>query len=153
VGSSCAEGGRSGVILKYNLRHKGGSSVRLISIRVVIAVQFIIGVSGAVCQVNKDHAEEKSHLRMETPYGRAVFLEAHTLDRRQWRLDEGGIVRGGFTIHLSGNVVTKTDCSLPLQGASPVCLVLRADEAEYHEDTGQIEATGTMYVRFEPNSK
>jgi lipopolysaccharide assembly outer membrane protein LptD (OstA) len=130
--------------------------VRLISRGVVIAVQFIVGIPGAVCQGNKD-AGEKPHLRMETPYGKAVFLEAASLHQQDAAVKfstRGDWLRPHASIiYLRGNVVIKTDCSIPLQGASPVCLVLRADEAEYHEDTGQIEAIGAVRLRFEANSK
>ena len=44
------------------------------------------------------------------------------------------------TRSLSQNVVIKMDCFLPLQGSVPVCTVLRADEAEYNEETGEIQA-------------
>ena len=132
--------------------------MRITLMSVAIALQVTVGVPELVCQGSKD-AEERPHLRMETPYGKAVFLEASSLQQRdaavKSKAREDRFRPHSSIVHLRGNVVVKTDCSLPLRGAAaaPVCLVLRADEAEYHEDTGQIEASGTVRVKFEQNSQ
>ncbi len=56
------------------------------------------------------------------------------------------------TVHLTGSVVVKIPvCLASGENGKPVCdgfTVLRADEATYHEDTGEIEATGS--VRLTP---
>ena len=122
--------------------------MRLVSISVVIAVQCIIGAPGAMCQESKD--QPKPHMRIDTPNG-AIFLEASNLDRRKYKaLDT---LPSPPTIHLSGNVVIKTASCLPSEGPGPICLTLRADEAEYHEDTGELRASGAVRLRFEPSSK
>jgi lipopolysaccharide assembly outer membrane protein LptD (OstA) len=53
-------------------------------------------------------------------------------------------------VYLSGGVEIKTPVCLPVgQNGEPVCdgmMVLRADEAILHEDTGEIEAHGNVSV-------
>jgi lipopolysaccharide assembly outer membrane protein LptD (OstA) len=56
--------------------------------------------------------------------------------------------------HLSGAVEVKTPVCIPVApGTARACagfVVLRADRAEFHEDTGQIEASGNVRVTREP---
>jgi hypothetical protein len=124
--------------------------VRLLSTSVVIAVQFIIGAPAAMCQESKD--QPTPHMRIDTPNG-AIFLEASNLDRRREKHKPLDTLQYFPTIHLSGNVVIQTACSLPSEGPGPICLTLRADEAEYREDTGELRVSGAVRVRFEPSSK
>ena len=62
------------------------------------------------------------------------------------------IERGAYPsiVKLKGNVEIKTPVCLPVgkQGAT-VCdgdMIVHADEADFHEDTGQIEARGSVTV-------
>jgi lipopolysaccharide assembly outer membrane protein LptD (OstA) len=53
-------------------------------------------------------------------------------------------------IHLKGNVEIKTTTCIPVgRRRATVCegaMVLRADEADFHEETGEIEARGNVRV-------
>ena len=53
-------------------------------------------------------------------------------------------------IHLKGNVEIKTPVCIPVgQGGSSVCageMIVRADEAEFHEDSGEIQAQGNVQI-------
>jgi lipopolysaccharide assembly outer membrane protein LptD (OstA) len=59
-------------------------------------------------------------------------------------------------IHLKGSVEIKTPVCLHAgRGNALVCngsVVLRADEADFHEDTGQIEASGNVKVTREKST-
>jgi hypothetical protein len=74
--------------------------------------------------------------------GRGVSLAAQSIERG---------VEYPTVVKLIGNVEIKTPVCLPARkkGANMVCegaMVVRADNAEFHEDTGQIEAHGNVTV-------
>ena len=86
-------------------------------------------------------AQEQKHLTTAPLNGRQVSLTANE------------IVRVGnypATIHLTGGVQVKTPVCLPVgKNGQTVCdgyMLLRADEATYHEDTGEIQASGAVSV-------
>ena len=53
-------------------------------------------------------------------------------------------------IRLKGSVEIKTPVCLPVgKNGAPVCdgdMIVRSDEAEYHEDTGEIQAHGNVQI-------
>jgi hypothetical protein len=53
-------------------------------------------------------------------------------------------------IEMKGNVEIQTPVCLPVgKGRKLICdghMIVHADEAKFHEDTGEIEATGTVIV-------
>ena len=51
-------------------------------------------------------------------------------------------------IQLKGNVEIKTKTVVQDSPVSLMIMVVRADEADYHEDTGEIEARGTVRVDY-----
>jgi hypothetical protein len=58
-------------------------------------------------------------------------------------------------VHLQGNVEIRTCCvwnqsSGENSNVRSGYVILRADEADYHEDTGEIEARGTVRISFQP---
>src|SRR5579863_1712746 len=72
---------------------------------------------------------------------------------RQVRMTADEISRMGeypSAIHLKGGVEIKTPACLPVgKNGKLICdgvMILRADEATYHEDSGQIEAQGSVTV-------
>jgi hypothetical protein len=72
---------------------------------------------------------------------------------REVRMTADEIARMGeypSAIHLKGGVEIKTPACLPVgKNRELICdgvMILRADEATYHEDSGQIEAQGTVTV-------
>ena len=71
--------------------------------------------------------------------GRTVSLAALSIER-------GGSYPS--VIHLLGNVEIKTPVCIPV-GPKSVCdgeMILRADRAEFHEDSGKIDAHGDVTV-------
>lgn len=55
-------------------------------------------------------------------------------------------------VHLSGSVEIKTSVCVQTTSAGQVCdgyVVVRAEKAELHTDTGQIEASGNVRVTRE----
>ena len=133
-----------------------------------------IGLLSVLVQQAPCQGEEKGPLRVDTPEGKAIFLDASTIEQipvgkrklgmaslSDSKLAGHSIEAANFLayseqyrktanlIHLRGNVVIKMDCFLPLQGTLPLCTVLRADEAEYNEKTGEIKANGAVRVKLE----
>src|SRR5215472_8051943 len=58
-------------------------------------------------------------------------------------------------VHLHGNVEVRTCCvQLPASKENPnppsANMIIQADEADYHADTGEIEARGTVRISFLP---
>jgi hypothetical protein len=56
-------------------------------------------------------------------------------------------------IHLRGHVEVRTCCvQFPTSKPDPpkAYVIVRADEADYHGDTGEIEARGVMRISFQP---
>jgi hypothetical protein len=141
--------------------------MKLLFPAVVMALQLTVSVQQVLCQEFRvkggfTMVEEKRPLRVETSQGRAIFLEASTIVSQPARKLKVGTGKWSSfdqlwnqnsnpsLFHLRGNVVIKMDCFLPLQGPVPVCTVLRADEAEYNEETGEIKAGKTVRVKLEP---
>ena len=72
------------------------------------------------------------------PLGR-VTLEADSIKRQP---------SYPSVIQLKGNVEIKTKTVVQDSPLSLMIMVVRADEADYHEDTGEIEARGTVRVDY-----
>jgi lipopolysaccharide assembly outer membrane protein LptD (OstA) len=51
-------------------------------------------------------------------------------------------------LHLKGNVQIATKIVAQDAPLSLMIMVVRADEADYHEDTGEIEARGSVQVNY-----
>jgi hypothetical protein len=86
---------------------------------------------------------ELKHVIIPQPNGgRVVYLTALNIERG---------VEYPTVVKLSGNVEIKTPVCIPgpKKGANMVCdgdMVVHADEAVFHEDTGQIDAHGNVTV-------
>jgi hypothetical protein len=81
------------------------------------------------------------------------FITAPLSGGRMVRMSANDIERMGeypSPIHLKGGVEIQTPACLPIgKNRKLVCdgvMILRADEATYHEDSGQIEAQGSVTV-------
>ena len=105
---------------------------------VVCAVAFL---TLAIGQVNPP---EMKHIIIPQPNsaGRDVSLAALQIERG---------VEYPTVVRLSGNVEIKTPVCIPgrKKGDNMLCdgdMVLHADRAEFHEDTGQIDAHGDVTV-------
>ena len=94
----------------------------------------------AIGQVNPP---EMKHIVIPQPNGsRDVSLAAQQIERG---------VEYPTVVRLNGNVEIKTPVCIPSpkKGANMLCdgdMVLHADRAEFHEDTGQIDAHGDVTV-------
>ena len=65
---------------------------------------------------------------------------------------EDGPTRYNSLIHLRGNVEIRTCCTQPpgrSQTGPRAYMIIRADEADYDGEKGQIEARGTVRVSFQ----
>ena len=51
-------------------------------------------------------------------------------------------------IRLKGNVRIETRATVQKEPLSLMIMVVHADEADYHEDTGEIEARGNVHVDY-----
>src|SRR5436190_15299054 len=87
-------------------------------------------------------AGQPKHLSVATLHGkRPVTVKALSIERG---------LHYGAVIHLKGDVEIQTPVCLPVgKRGALVCegsMILRADEADLHEDTGEIEARGNVRV-------
>ena len=96
-------------------------------------------VPQAVCQ---DTKPEQLHLLMGTPQGHRVELTATSMER------DVSSKETQLTLHLKGNVAIRLITCVPTgkENACEGAMILRADEAEYHQDTGEFEARGNVHV-------
>jgi lipopolysaccharide assembly outer membrane protein LptD (OstA) len=101
---------------------------------VVLTCQFSV-----LCQEN-----QQKHLQISSPDGGpGISLAALNIER--------DISKASYSpaIELKGNVEIRTAlCGHEVPARK--MMVLRADVATYHEDSGQIEASGNVRVNFEP---
>jgi hypothetical protein len=75
---------------------------------------------------------ERKHFSINSPKGWSVNISAENMARE------------ALVLHLEGNVEIRTAIG---QDAPRQFLVLRADEADFHIDTGAIEPRGNVTVR------
>src|SRR4051794_20766513 len=85
--------------------------------------------------------------------GRKHFMTAPTSGGRNVLMAANNISRLGqypASIQLSGDVEIKTPACLPLgKGGKLMCdgeMIVRSDEATYHESSGQIDARGLVTI-------
>ena len=120
--------------------------MRLVVCAMAIAVTFIGSVRLIMGQGS---ASEQKHLTVPTLNGRfPVQASALSIER--------GVTYPSI-VEMKGNVEIKTPVCLPVgKGGKLICdgeMIVRADEAKLHEDTGEIEAKGSVFVtplRHEP---
>ncbi len=96
-------------------------------------------IQPAISQDIRPGQPEQLHMQIATPQGNRVSMTALSMQR------------DGRVIHLKGHVEIKSVMCVPAADASTakVCeeaMVLRTDEADYHVDTGEIEARGNVKI-------
>lgn len=118
--------------------------------RVVLASAVAVALIGSVPLImGQGTTSEEKHLTVPTLNGKfPVRLSALNVQRG---------VRYPSVVQMKGNVEIQTPVCLPVgEGGKFICdgeMIVRADEAKLHEDTGEIEATGKVVVtplRHEP---
>jgi hypothetical protein len=102
----------------------------------------ILVIAFLALAMGQDAAPEQKHLMLPTVNGaRPVMVSALRIERG---------VEFPTVVKLSGNVEIQTPVCLPTgKKGAMVCdgdMILQADAAEFHEDTGQIEAHGNVTV-------
>jgi hypothetical protein len=85
--------------------------------------------------------------------GRKHFMTAPMSGGRNVSMAANNISRSGqypASIQLTGEVEIKTPACLPLgKGGKLICggeMIVRSDQATYHEDSGQIDAKGSVTI-------
>ena len=105
----------------------------------LIACPLTALVSEAVCQ---DNVAEPLHMVIGTPQGHRVELTATSMERDVSNKETQ------LTLHLKGDVSIRliTCVSSAKEHVCEGAMVLRADEADYHQDTGEFEARGNVRI-------
>ena len=121
--------------------------MKLIILGGLMACQLTSTLPKAMGQDNKP-AEQKLHLPATGPMG-GVTMEADHIERGP---------SYPSVIRLKGNVEIKTKTvsrpgrspgtASPSAGEALMIMMVRADEADYHEDSGEIEARGKVRVDY-----
>jgi len=111
-------------------------------LRLSAGIPICASVALLTLAIAQDLAPEQKHLSIPTLNGRRpVSISALNIERG---------VEYPAIIRLTGKVEIKTPVCLPTgKNGSMVCdgeMIVRADEAQLHEDTGQIEAQGNVVV-------
>ncbi len=121
-------------------------------------MKFLIGIGivlqfltvAAVCQ--EKPADRALHWYAPVPLSKGAHLAAQSIERDAPRLQWTPSV-----VHLRGDVVIRIRLDGALRGeagpkgtALPAYMILHAEQADYHEDTGAIDARGNVRVTFEP---
>jgi len=113
-----------------------------VKVSVYAAIVFCLVSMGPKAPAQDYPAGQMKHLSVATLRGnRPVSVQALSIERG---------MHYGDVIHLKGQVEIKTPfCMATGKNGELVCaghMVLRADEADLHEDTGEIEARGNVRV-------
>ncbi len=96
-----------------------------------VVAHLTVGLPQAVCQ---DQAAE----RLSLAVGRSS-LQADSIERG---------VRYPSVIQLRGNVQITSRTVVSHSPLTLMIMVVRADEADYHEDSGEIEARGSVQITY-----
>ena len=83
-------------------------------------------------------AADQKHLRISTSDHVVVDLAANSMETDSVPASAAG--QSAVVVHLKGNV----EIRMRWAEASPERMVIHADAAEFHEDTGQVEAHGNV---------
>jgi lipopolysaccharide assembly outer membrane protein LptD (OstA) len=123
--------------------------MKLLALSIVIASQVSTFALQAICQENKTQPEQL-HLMIASPDGNGhrVALTASSMQR------DLSSKEGASIIQLKGNVLIITETCIPSSRSNPaVCagtMWLHADEVDYNENTGEIDARGNMHITQHP---
>ena len=111
--------------------------MKLLILGGMLACQCTSLLPQAIGQDSKS-AGQKLNLMATGPLG-SITLEADSIQRRP---------SYPSVIQLKGNVEIKTKTVVQDSPVRLMIMVVRADEADYHEDTSEIEARGTVHVDY-----
>lgn len=128
--------------------------MKLLVLSVAMAYQFFACAPISVCQESKA-PQDRLHFLFPFPESHNVVynLEASSAQRIFWNAETGDVLR------LKGNVeVTMKTCHSVDKRLGKECIkspvVLRADEVDYNEKTGEIHTYGDVHVALvDPVSK
>jgi lipopolysaccharide assembly outer membrane protein LptD (OstA) len=91
--------------------------------------------------------KELLHLSARTE-GASINFAAESIERQDSPTPSASPYAS--VVRLKGNVVIRTCCVQKQRKNQPKqLLIMRADEADYHQDTGEIEARGNVRVNFQ----
>jgi len=99
--------------------------------RATLIIPVFIGAIAASRATQVSPTVELRHVMIATPQGPNIDLAATAIQRQAPAMN---------LVQLKGIVQIRTKD-----------MTLRADEAEYNENTGEIEARGTVHVKLETN--
>ena len=117
---------------------------------IVFACWFIAFATAVISQERTP--DRRLHI-IATGLGRGANLIADSIER-----DAPTLKWTPSVIHLKGDVEIRRSIALALpkseeQSQRDMYLIVRADEADYHEDTGEIVPRGNVHVAFQPMKK
>jgi lipopolysaccharide assembly outer membrane protein LptD (OstA) len=78
--------------------------------------------------------------------GAPVHLKVGAMDMQALSIER--LVKFPGIVHLKGSVEIATKVGVNDAPVSLMIMVVRADEADYHEDTGEIEARGNVQMNY-----
>jgi lipopolysaccharide assembly outer membrane protein LptD (OstA) len=120
--------------------------MKLIILGGLMACQFTSPLPTAMGQDNQP-AEQKLHFAAPGPMG-GVTMEADHIERGP---SYPSVIRLQGNVEIKTKIVSRPGRSpgtAPSAGESVMIMVVRADEADYHEDSGEIEARGQVRVDY-----
>jgi|KBSMisStaDraftv2_1062788.scaffolds.fasta_scaffold04363_1 lipopolysaccharide assembly outer membrane protein LptD (OstA) len=97
--------------------------------RAILVVLVLIGTIAVSSATQVSPTAELKHVMITTPEGPNIGLAATAIQRQAPAMN---------IIQLKGSVEIRTKD-----------MTLRADEAEYNQDTGEIEARGAVHIKLE----
>jgi lipopolysaccharide assembly outer membrane protein LptD (OstA) len=103
----------------------------------------VVGLRASLCALAFcvcAHAAGLKHLRISTEDHVVVDLAATSIETEAAPASASG--QSPVVVHLKGNV----EIRMRWQDTSPERLVMHADAAEFHEDTGEVNAHGNVSV-------
>ena len=123
--------------------------MKLAAFVVAVACGCIAFAPAAISQERT--ADQRVHV-IATGFGRGASLTADSIDR-----DAPTLSWTPSVIHLRGNVEIRRSIAISLpkseEQSGDMYLIVRADEADYQEATGEITPRGNVRVSFEPTKK
>jgi lipopolysaccharide assembly outer membrane protein LptD (OstA) len=102
-------------------------------------MKFLIGVSSLVILFT---IPQKAIPQNTAP----LHLKVGAMDMQALSIER--MVKFPAIVHLKGSVEIATKVGVSDAPVSLMIMVVRADEADYHEDTGEIEARGNVQMNY-----
>ena len=126
-------------------------SVKLTVVTAVMACQFAAFLPQAPCQQNQTPQKQSSRLHLRTGTEASnINMAASSIQREDPPAPRPSPYAS--VIRLKGDVEIRTCCVQIASGKKKPrrqYLILRADEADFHQETGEIEARGNVHLKLE----